>query len=113
MSLYISLCIKLDCCSQLVINVLIRLRTHACIEPFIISAHRQLSIMHPIFKLLKPHMRYNMEINVIARQILINAGGVIESSFTPGPVSMEISSAFYGEHWRFDQEGLPADLIRR
>nr|WEL36417.1 lipoxygenase [Cymbidium ensifolium] len=89
------------------------LRTHACIEPFIISAHRQLSIMHPIFKLLKPHMRYNLEINAIARQMLINAGGVIESSFTPGPVSMEISSAFYREHWRFDQEGLPADLIRR
>ncbi|XP_020577225.1 putative lipoxygenase 5 isoform X2 [Phalaenopsis equestris] len=89
------------------------LRTHACIEPFIISTHRQLSIMHPIFKLLKPHMRYNLEINAIARQILISAGGVIESSFTPGPFSTEISSAFYAEHWRFDQESLPADLIRR
>ncbi|KAK8967429.1 putative lipoxygenase 5 [Platanthera guangdongensis] len=89
------------------------LRTHACIEPFIVAAHRQLSAMHPIFKLLKPHMRYNMEINAIARQFLINAGGVIESSFTPGPISMEISSAFYAEHWRFDREGLPADLIRR
>ncbi|PKA47033.1 putative lipoxygenase 6 [Apostasia shenzhenica] len=89
------------------------LRTHACMEPFILAAHRQLSVMHPIFKLLKPHMRYNMEINAIARQFLVNAGGVIESSFTPGPVSMEISSAFYGRQWRFDREGLPADLIRR
>ncbi|KAJ1390756.1 PLAT/LH2 domain [Sesbania bispinosa] len=33
------------------------LRTHACMEPFILSAHRQLSAMHPIFKLLDPHMR--------------------------------------------------------
>ncbi|KAG0470998.1 hypothetical protein HPP92_015544 [Vanilla planifolia] len=89
------------------------LRTHACIEPFILAAHRQMSAMHPIFKLLKPHMRYNMEINAIARQFLVNAGGVIESSFAPGPVSMEISSAYYAHHWRFDQEGLPADLIRR
>ncbi|XP_010932453.2 putative lipoxygenase 5 [Elaeis guineensis] len=89
------------------------LRTHACMEPFIIAAHRQLSAMHPIFKLLKPHMRYTLEINALARQILINGDGVIESGFTPGSCCMEISASFYRDHWRFDQEGLPADLIRR
>jgi lipoxygenase len=82
-------------------------------EPFIIAAHRQLSIMHPIFKLLKPHMRYNLKINSIARQILISGGGVIESGFTPGKYCVEMSSAAYLDLWRFDQEGLPADLIRR
>lgn len=30
------------------------LRTHAALEPFIIAAHRQLSCMHPIYKLLEP-----------------------------------------------------------
>ncbi|KAK7277039.1 hypothetical protein RIF29_18188 [Crotalaria pallida] len=89
------------------------LRTHACMEPFILSAHRQLSAMHPIFKLLDPHMRYNLDINAIARQRLINAGGIIESSFTPGRYCMEISSAAYKNFWRFDMEALPADLIRR
>ncbi|CAL0308898.1 unnamed protein product [Lupinus luteus] len=89
------------------------LRTHACMEPFILSAHRQLSAMHPIFKLLDPHMRYNLDINSIARQRLINAGGIIESSFTPGRYCMEISSAAYKNSWRFDKEGLPADLIHR
>ncbi|RWW51897.1 hypothetical protein BHE74_00041725, partial [Ensete ventricosum] len=89
------------------------LRTHASVEPFILAAHRQLSAMHPIFKLLKPHMRYTLEVNALARQILINGGGVIESGFTPGPVCMEISAAAYRDHWRFDQEALPADLIRR
>ncbi|XP_072977976.1 putative lipoxygenase 5 [Typha angustifolia] len=89
------------------------LRTHACMEPFIIAAHRQLSVMHPIFKMLKPHMRYTLEINALARQILINGGGVIESGFTPGRYCMDISAAFYRDHWRLDQEGLPADLIRR
>ncbi|XP_042506876.1 linoleate 13S-lipoxygenase 3-1, chloroplastic-like [Macadamia integrifolia] len=89
------------------------LRTHACIEPFILAAHRQLSAMHPIFKLLDPHMRYTMEINALARQILINAGGVIESCFTPGQCCMEISAAAYRNFWRFDLEGLPADLLRR
>ena len=49
------------------------LRTHACMEPFILAAHRQLSAMHPIFKLLDPHMRYTLEINALARQTLICA----------------------------------------
>ncbi|KAK9081615.1 hypothetical protein Syun_031398 [Stephania yunnanensis] len=89
------------------------LRTHACIEPFILAAHRQMSAMHPIFKLLDPHMRYTLEINALARQVLINAGGVIESCFTPGQYCMEISAAAYKDMWRFDLEGLPADLIQR
>uniref|UniRef100_A0A5B6YZ35 Lipoxygenase n=1 Tax=Davidia involucrata TaxID=16924 RepID=A0A5B6YZ35_DAVIN len=89
------------------------LRTHACMEPFILAAHRQLSAMHPIFKLLDPHMRYTLEINVLARQGLINADGVIESCFTPGRYCMEMSAAAYKNFWRFDLEGLPADLIRR
>ncbi|CAI9114426.1 OLC1v1015145C1 [Oldenlandia corymbosa var. corymbosa] len=89
------------------------LRTHASVEPFILAAHRQMSAMHPIFKLLDPHMRYTMEINALARQGLINADGVIESCFTPGRYCMEISAAAYKNFWRFDKEGLPADLIRR
>ncbi|XP_065878292.1 linoleate 13S-lipoxygenase 3-1, chloroplastic-like [Euphorbia lathyris] len=88
------------------------LRTHACIEPFIIAAHRQLSIMHPIYKLLHPHMRYTLNINAEARESLINAGGIIESFFAPAKYSMDISSAAY-RNWRFDMEGLPADLLRR
>ncbi|KGN45482.1 linoleate 13S-lipoxygenase 3-1, chloroplastic [Cucumis sativus] len=89
------------------------LRTHATLEPFILAAHRHLSAMHPIFKLLDPHMRYTMEINALARQSLISGDGVIESCFTPGRYCMEISAAAYKNFWRFDMEGLPADLIRR
>uniref|UniRef100_A0A2P2MML9 Lipoxygenase n=4 Tax=Rhizophora mucronata TaxID=61149 RepID=A0A2P2MML9_RHIMU len=89
------------------------LRTHACMEPYIIATHRQLSQMHPIYKLLHPHMRYTLEINALARQSLINGGGIIEACFGPGKYSMEISSAAYKSLWRFDLEALPADLIRR
>ncbi|KAK3014213.1 hypothetical protein RJ639_008958 [Escallonia herrerae] len=89
------------------------LRTHACMEPYIIATHRQLSSMHPIYKLLHPHMRYTMEINALARQSLINGGGIIEACFSPGKYAMELSSAGYKSMWRFDMEALPADLIRR
>ncbi|KAL4389293.1 hypothetical protein AHAS_Ahas03G0030600 [Arachis hypogaea] len=89
------------------------LRTHCVTEPYVIATNRQLSIMHPIYKLLHPHFRYTLEINALAREALINADGTIESSFAPGKYAMEISSAVYHHDWRFDMESLPADLIRR
>ncbi|KAJ4724606.1 Lipoxygenase [Melia azedarach] len=89
------------------------LRTHCCVEPYVIATNRQLSAMHPINRLLKPHFRYTMEINALARQLLINAAGVIESTFTPRKYSMEFSSVAYDKEWRFDYEALPKDLIKR
>lgn len=89
------------------------LRTHACTEPYIIATYRQLSALHPIAKLLHPHLRYTMEINAAARQNLIAAGGIIEQTFTPGKYALEMSAVVYNALWRFDQEALPEDLIRR
>ncbi|XP_022985543.1 linoleate 13S-lipoxygenase 2-1, chloroplastic-like [Cucurbita maxima] len=89
------------------------LRTHCCVEPYIIASNRQLSAMHPIYRLLHPHFRYTMEINALARQALINANGIIETSFSPGKYSMEFSSVAYKEQWQFNLEALPADLINR
>ncbi|KAL5717692.1 linoleate 13S-lipoxygenase [Ranunculus cassubicifolius] len=89
------------------------LRTHAAMETYIIASNRQLSSMHPIYKLLHPHMRYTLEINAVARQNLIAGGGIIEACFSPGKYAMDLSSAAYKSMWRFDMEGLPADLIRR
>ncbi|KAK9058562.1 hypothetical protein SSX86_023404 [Deinandra increscens subsp. villosa] len=89
------------------------MRTHCCTEPYIIATNRQLSKMHPIHSLLHPHFRYTMEINALAREALINCGGIIESCFSPGKYSIELSSVAYGQLWRFDHEALPADLIAR
>ncbi|XVF47463.1 hypothetical protein PTKIN_Ptkin03bG0110500 [Pterospermum kingtungense] len=89
------------------------LRTHCCTEPYIIATNRQLSAMHPIYRLLHPHFRYTMEINALAREYLISAGGIIESSFSPGKYSVELSAVAYDLQWRFDHEALPADLISR
>ncbi|CAO2192023.1 unnamed protein product [Urochloa humidicola] len=89
------------------------LRTHCAVEPYIIAANRQLSEMHPIYHLLHPHFRYTMRINALARSALINAGGIIELSFSPLKYSMELSSVAYDKLWRFDTESLPGDLIRR
>jgi hypothetical protein len=82
------------------------------VEPFIIATNRCLSTMHPLHTFLKPHFKDTMHINASARAALINAGGIIEKGFTPSKYSIEISSIMY-KGWRFDEEALPKDLIKR
>ncbi|KAK9915325.1 hypothetical protein WJX75_007630 [Coccomyxa subellipsoidea] len=87
--------------------------THAVMEPFAIATRRQLSAMHPVYQLMQPHFRYTFNINSNARGSLINANGVVEKVFTPGPLSMELSARVYGDLWKFEEQGLPGDLISR
>ncbi|WVZ25367.1 hypothetical protein V8G54_003911 [Vigna mungo] len=88
------------------------LHTHAVMEPFAIATNRNLSVLHPIYKLLHPHFRDTININALARKSLINAGSIIEQTFLPGPYSMEMSSAVY-KNWVFTDQALPKDLIKR
>ncbi|KAL3381890.1 hypothetical protein AABB24_001802, partial [Solanum stoloniferum] len=88
------------------------LNTHAVMEPFVIATNRQLSVLHPIHKLLQPHFHDTMNINALARQTLINGDGFIEKFLFPAKYSMEMSAVAYKD-WVFNEQALPADLIKR
>nr|GEY23415.1 hypothetical protein [Tanacetum cinerariifolium] len=61
---------------------------HSCIiDTFIIATNRQLSVLHPIFKLLQLDFHDTMNINALGTHVLINARGVLEMTVFPAPSS--------------------------
>lgn len=60
------------------------LRTHLVVEVFCVATLRQLPAVHPIYKLLTPHLRYTLEINCRGRTQLISANGIFKRVVSTG-----------------------------
>nr|XP_020450660.1 arachidonate 5-lipoxygenase-like [Monopterus albus]XP_020450661.1 arachidonate 5-lipoxygenase-like [Monopterus albus] len=60
------------------------LRTHLVIEVFCVATLRQLPAVHPIYKLLAPHLRYTLEINCRGRTQLIAPNGIFKRVVSTG-----------------------------
>nr|DAZ89674.1 TPA_exp: arachidonate 15-lipoxygenase [Zapus hudsonius] len=60
------------------------LRGHLMAEVFAVATKRCLPSLHPVFKLIVPHLLYTMEINVRARNGLISECGVFDTIVSTG-----------------------------
>ncbi|XP_068692122.1 allene oxide synthase-lipoxygenase protein-like isoform X2 [Montipora foliosa] len=60
------------------------LRCHLFMEPISVACWRHLPSIHPLWKLLKPHVRGILAINTLGRERLIPAGGVADNTLSLG-----------------------------
>ncbi|XP_026871367.2 arachidonate 12-lipoxygenase, 12S-type isoform X3 [Electrophorus electricus] len=60
------------------------LSTHLVVEVICVATLRQLPAVHPIYKLLSPHLKYSLEINCRARTQLISADGIFKRVVSTG-----------------------------
>jgi arachidonate 15-lipoxygenase len=87
-------------------------RTHLTIEPFGVSAHRQLAPDHPLNILLQPHFSGTMAINHLARQKLISPGGVVDQ-LLGGTISATLGLTARGVENHAFKERIPTETFRR
>ena len=67
--------------SQMITHLL---RCHLMMEPISVSTWRQLPSLHPVWKLLYPHIKGVLAINALGRQKLIAPGGVADQVLSVG-----------------------------
>jgi arachidonate 15-lipoxygenase len=87
-------------------------RTHLTVEPFIVSAHRQLGPNHPLKVLLLPHFEGTLAINHLARLKLVSPDGVVDR-LLGGKISATLGLSAWGVQGHAFMDLLPPASFKR
>lgn len=88
-------------------------RTHLVLEPFAIATARNFAPNHPLALLLRPHLRFSLARNVLARETLLKPDGSADRLLA-GTLAASIGLATQAARtWDFEAFKLPNELKRR
>ncbi|XP_035850116.1 polyunsaturated fatty acid lipoxygenase ALOX15B-like [Sander lucioperca] len=89
------------------------LRTHLLAEVFAVSLLRNVPMVHPLYKLLIPYTRYTLQINYLARSLLISETGVFTQFAASGGEGMMTILKRSLSSMRYSSLCLPDDIAER
>ncbi|MBP9163759.1 MAG: hypothetical protein KBF99_11290 [Leptospiraceae bacterium] len=88
-------------------------RTHLYLEPFVVATYRQLSALHPLYRLLVPHFKGTIFINYLAKAKLIAPGGGVDYLLS-GTIESDAGVAIQSVlDLKFNESFFPASLKKR
>lgn len=88
--------------------------THLAVEGVALVTNRQLSLSHPIYKLMAPHFLYLIAIDNQAANSLISPGGWVDKAMNYGYLGLIQLCDKKAKEWRLDTDGtLPEELKKR
>jgi hypothetical protein len=89
------------------------LGTHLATEPFVIASHRELSVSHPLFKLLHPHFKFELAINTLGRERFLSSQGILMDVFALDFPSLQTTLTRAWASYDFSKQAFPAWLAAR
>jgi len=88
--------------------------THFVVEGIVIVTNRQLSLSHPVYKLLAPHFLYLIPLDDLAKGTLIGEDGVFDKILSCGYKGLLQLCDKNSKNWHLDTDGtLPEELKKR